>query len=108
MKILLPAIVAVVLLSGCSQASKSPVPVMDKAQEKALLADLKTVNAAYSDTRGLIGAQLLCRNILRGTPETDHVAFVQSRFSMTEARMPEPEARRVIEIIKSNGFCKQA
>lgn len=108
MKILIPAIVAVMLLSGCSPASKSPMPAIDKVQEKAMLADLKAVNAAYSDTRGLIGAQLLCRNILRGTPETDQVAFVQSRFSMTETRMPETEARRVIEVIKSNGFCKQA
>lgn len=108
MKLLIPAILAAILLSGCSQAPKGPMPALDKTQEKALLAELKTVNPAFSDTRGIIGAQLACRNILRGTTETEQVTFVQDRFSMQATRMAEPEALRVIEIVKSNGFCKKA
>lgn len=108
MKLLAPALLALLMLAGCSPAPKDPTPPLDQAQETALRASLKAIDPSFADTKGVVNAQIVCRSIIRGVPEDGQVTVVQERFSGPGSRMPETEARKILDAVKSNGFCKQA
>ncbi|SDQ21232.1 hypothetical protein [Pseudarthrobacter chlorophenolicus] len=78
-KLIAPALLAVLALTGCS-ATATPAPSATapappaltiakptEAQKTALMADLAKVNPQFEGTRTLISASLACRTILKGS-----------------------------------------
>jgi hypothetical protein len=113
-KFVAPALLAVLALTGCSAAAKpEPAgPSLTKPTEEqrvALMADLAKVNPQLEGPRTLVSVSLTCRSILKGESEEDQVVLTRDRISKsTDQPITDPDARRIIEIIKANGFCVRA
>ncbi|KRE44559.1 hypothetical protein ASG92_12895 [Arthrobacter sp. Soil736] len=116
-KLIAPALLAVLALTGCSAAA-TPAPAATpalsmakptEAQKTALMTDLAKVNPRIEGTRSFVSATLACRAILKGEPEEAQIMTVQDRFSRSaDQPISEADARRIVEIIKANGFCVKA
>lgn len=73
------------------------------------MADLAKVNPQIEGTRAVVSASITCRSVLKGEREQVQVVTTQERFSRSAERpISEAEAMRIIEIIKTNGFCVKA
>lgn len=115
-KLIAPALFAVLALTGCSAAA-TPAPAATavamakptEAQKTALMTDLAKMNPQFEGTRALISASLSCRSILKGEPEQVQVGTARDRFSRVAGQaITEADAKKVLEIIKANGFCVKA
>jgi hypothetical protein len=116
-KLIAPALLAVLALSGCSAAvppAPAATPALSmatptEAQKAALMSDLAKVNPKFESTRSFVSAALICRAILKGEPEEVQIMTVQKRFSRSaDQPITDADAKRIIEIIKANGFCVKA
>lgn len=116
-KLIAPALLAVMALTGCSAAatlapSATPALTVAKpteAQQTALMADLAKVKPELAGPEAFIGARLACRSILAGDTEGLQVAKTRNRFSKAAGEaVSEADAKRVLKIVKTNGFCKKA
>ncbi|TSE17860.1 hypothetical protein B1A87_003015 [Arthrobacter sp. KBS0703] len=116
-KLIAPALLAVLALTGCSAAA-TPAPAASpavsvakptEAQKTALMSDLAKVNPQLEGPRVLAIATLSCRSILKGEPEGVQIMAVRDRFSrVSDKPITDPDAKRIIEVIKTNGFCVKA
>lgn len=113
-KFIAPALLAILALTGCSAAA-TPAPAAPslskptEEQRAALMTDLAKVNPQLEGPRALVGASLTCRSILKGEPEEAQIMMTRDRFSRSSDQpITEPDAKRIIEIIKANGFCVKA
>jgi hypothetical protein len=114
-KLIAPALLAVLALTGCSAAATpaaSPavsVAPATEEQKAALMRDLAKVNPQLEGPRVLAVATLSCRSVLQGEPEEVQIMSVKDRFSRASDKpLTDPDANRIIEIIKTNGFCVKA
>lgn len=112
-KLIAPALLAVLMLTGCSAAA-TPAPALTvakptEAQQMALMTDLSKVKPELAGPDVLSGARLVCRSILAGDGEAIQVVKTRERFSKAAGKaISEAEAKRALAIVKSNGFCKKA
>lgn len=112
-KLIAPALLAAVFLTGCSPAAapapapaKVSAPKPSDAQEQALVAELEKVKPELTGRQAIVGARAGCRAILAGGPDAAQVAEVRARFDKASDTSVSPaEAQKIIEIIKTNGFC---
>lgn len=111
-KLIAPALLAVLLISGCSSAaapasSSAPsVPKPSDAQEQALIAELEKVKPELTGSRAIVNARAGCRTILQGGPDAEQATEVRARFGKaSDTALSLEEAQKIIEIIKANGFC---
>lgn len=112
------------VISGCS-ASPSTVtspepattqmkpavvaPRLDAKQESSLLAEFKKIDPALDNRRSVEAARQQCRMILLNRPEEAQIAFAMNSFrnaSTKSVESPEETAKKIITVIKNNGFCK--
>lgn len=115
-KLIAPALLAVVALTGCSAATPAPaaspaLSVGNPSEEHraALMADLAKVNPQLEGSLAFVSASLTCRSILKGEPEEVQVGIALDRFSRVAGQaITEADAKKVLEIIKGNGFCVKA
>lgn len=105
-------------LTGCAQGgagSATPQPtstakpvVFTPAQENSLRAELRTVDASLDSPRVLPNAMQMCKMIQRGMPERAQKQQAERIFFRSEnptAPVPDGAADRVLEVIKTAGFC---
>lgn len=110
-KLIAPALLAVLALTGCSAAETPPGPREGgptEAQKTALLAELVKVNPQLEGPRAVAGAIRTCSSILRGESEEVQIMSVRDRFALSGQPLTDPDAKRILEVIKANGFCVKA
>lgn len=116
-KFVAPALLAVLMLTGCPTAAApapSDTPALTvaeptEAQQMALMTDPSKVKPELVGPDLITGARLVCRSILAGDGEAVQVVKARDRFSKVAGKaISEADAKRVLAIVKSNGFCKKA
>jgi hypothetical protein len=103
-------------LSGSGSGStESPPPatkpLMDETQHSNLVAELKKIDPELGEQKNVAAAQPICRIILRGDPEEKQLDFAKKMIRKTSIQPGPPTdeaAKKVIDVIKTNGFCKDA
>lgn len=93
--------------TGASKVAAAAVPKPTAAQEASLKTELAKINPAINAQMAVSGAQQQCSGILEGWPEAKHLATTKMMFSTKKSKpIAEAEAKRIIKVIKTNGFCK--
>lgn len=108
------------LLSGCAgtpaaapapTATAARMPAPDPAQRASLMTEFKKIDPALGTLQSIEDARAECRLILRGAPEGAQLATARRilRDAKTAPGAPsDAAAKKIIEVIKANGFCKAA
>ncbi|MDQ0118442.1 hypothetical protein J2T22_001620 [Pseudarthrobacter defluvii] len=112
------AALSVLGLTGCSQVSpggSAPSPsstvkplVVTPAQENSLRTQLRAVDERLDTPRVLPNAVQMCKMIQRGMPEKAQREQAERIFFRGEnpaAAAPEGGVDRVLEVIRTAGFC---
>ncbi len=108
------------LTAGCSAApspeppADSPstglaasLPDPDPAEQEALLAALAKINPGLSNDQAVDKARRLCGRLLGQTSEDQLIAAAKAEFSSADVQnVPDEDARRILSVIGSNGFCR--
>jgi hypothetical protein len=110
------------LLSGCSGApavtptadpvstnSSTPEPKLNAVQRTSLIAELQKIDPALGTQRTVATARQGCRMILNGDSEENQLAFAMKALSTANIKpdaTSADKAKKIIDVIKSNGFCK--
>lgn len=111
-KLVAPALLAVLMLSGCSmlpfgKSSEASAPVPDDFQQEALLRDLSTVEPELKHPRSVTSARKVCSSILKGASDTETGQVAAASFRMAGDRaLTAEQSGRVVVLIKANGFCE--
>lgn len=110
-------------LSGCSSPSaETPevntqitsavsAPRLDENQHKDIVTELVKIHPALGEQRNVVAVQQGCRMILLGDPETAQLDYARKILRNTEIQPGPPTeeaAKKIIDIIKSNGFCSES
>lgn len=111
-------------LSGCTSATEvapvngsteSPPPVakpmFDETQHKNLVSELTKIDPVLGEERSVVATQKVCRIILRSEPESVQIDAARTIVRHTEIQPGPPTddaAKKIIEVINTNGFCKDA
>lgn len=84
------------------------LPGPDSDERKALLAELAKINPEFTGDRTVEDARRVCAGMLGGTPLDRLLVTVTDLFS-SDRKTPvadDDEARRILQVIGSNGFCR--
>lgn len=111
-------------LSGCNSpsaeipeaiatptASAVSAPRLDENQHKDIVMELEKIHPALGEQRNVVAVQQGCRMILLGDPETAQLDYAKKILRNTEIQPGPPTdaaAKKIIDIIKSNGFCNES
>lgn len=115
-------------LSGCSGAAapsttSNPEPAntqtqsaitvqkIDAEHQASLLEEFRKIDPALDSRRSIQKARQQCRMILLNEPEEEQIAFAKDSFEkviIKPVESPDETAKKIIAVIKSNGFCKAA
>jgi hypothetical protein len=107
----------VLLLTGCAgtpepakESSKTPAaaaPRPDAAQAASLKTELAKIDPGIATVRAVNNAQQECRGILAGWPEKKLTETTKRMFAQRDPKsVSDDQANAIIEVIKTNGFCK--
>lgn len=109
------AALSALVLSGCAgapAAAPSPnpkaatIPAPDPAQQASLMNEFKKIDPALGSPRHLEDAQQECGPILHGATEAAQLSVARRIFDRSApGSMSNDAARRVVDVIKANGFC---
>lgn len=114
------AALSALLLSGCASESSSiptpstgfvsSIPKPDAAQEARLLSELAKIKPELANDKAVDNARNQCHgSILGGGPEDRQIESAKARFADANVKVvSDSEARQIIAVIKTNGFCKAA
>lgn len=117
-----------IALSGCSgSAAQAPtstpetaitstqqavrIQKIDAKQQASLLEEFKKIDPSLDNRRSVEKARQQCRMILENNPEAEQIALAKESFGKRitkPAESPDETAKKIITIIKNNGFCKAA
>lgn len=113
------AALSVLGLTGCSrgsggEAAPQPTPtaksvVFTPAQENTLRTQLRAVDPSLDTPRVMPNVMMVCKMMQRGTPEQaqrDQAERIFFRAADPNAAVPAGAPDRIIEVIKTNGFCR--
>ncbi|RNL49484.1 hypothetical protein D7003_18540 [Arthrobacter oryzae] len=94
-------------MGEAAAAAGKGIPKPTAEQEAKLLADIKKINSAFINRKTVDNARNQCTSILGGSPEATLVKTVKARFEgLGVESVSDLEAGQLLEIIRSNGFCK--
>jgi hypothetical protein len=85
--------------------------MMDETQRTNLVEELKKIDPSLGEQRNIVAAQPICRIILNGEPESTQLDFARKIVRKTSIQPGPPTevaAKKIIDVIKSNGFCKES
>ncbi len=94
--------------SSTATALPDTLPGPDAAERKALLAELSTINPEFTDDQTVEDARRVCGGLLGGVPLDGLLVSVTNLFSdgRTTPVADDDEARRILQVIGANGFCR--
>jgi hypothetical protein len=94
-------------LSSPSAGLAASLPKPNAVQQEALLASLAEINPGLSNDQAVDKARSLCGRLLGMAPEDQLVAAAKAAFTVGDVQaVSDAEARRIISVIGSNGFCR--
>ena len=84
------------------------LPGPDSDERKTLLAELSTINPEFTDSQTVEDARRVCGGLLGGVPLDRLLVMVTDLFSSGRATAvtDDGEARRILQVIGANGFCR--
>jgi len=83
------------------------LPDPNPAEQEALLAALATINPGLSNDQAVDKARRLCGRLLGQSSEDQLIAAARTEFSNADVPIiPDEDARRILSVIGSNGFCR--
>lgn len=92
---------------AATTAAAVEVPKPTAAQESRLKTEFAKINPAFNAQMAVSAAQRQCAGILEGWPEAKQLATTKMAFPTKGSKpVTEAEAKRIIKVIKANGFCK--
>ncbi len=94
--------------SSTATALPDTLPGPDAAERKALLAELSAINPEFTDGQTVEDARRVCGGLLGGVPLDGLLVSVTNLFSdgRTTPVADDDEARRILQVIGANGFCR--
>lgn len=106
-----------VLVAGCagspktetpsSAAPASQIPKPDAAQAASLRAELAKINPRLDNDKAVDNSRNQCTSILGGSPADKLITAAKTRFTGGQVEsVSDAEAQQIIDVIKTNGFCK--
>lgn len=85
----------------------SSIPKLNAAQEASLMNELAKIDPLLANEKSVDNARNQCHSILGGTSAANELVGAKARFTGRKVKtVSDSEARRIIAVIKANGFCK--
>lgn len=95
--------------SAPAAAAVSPMPEPDEAQKASLTAEFKKIDPTLDTPQAIENARRTCTMIQRGGPEAAQLSFARRVLrdaNIKPGAASDEAAKKIVEVIKSNGFCK--
>lgn len=93
--------------SSAAAAPASQIPKPDAAQAASLRAELAKINPLLDNDKAVDNSRNQCTSILGGSPADKLITAAKTRFTGGQMEsVSDAEAQQIIDVIKTNGFCK--
>jgi hypothetical protein len=93
--------------SSAAAAPASQIPKPDAAQAASLRAELAKINPLLDNDKAVDNSRNQCTSILGGSPADKFITAAKTRFTGGQVKsVSDAEAQQIIDVIKTNGFCK--